>query len=155
LAGRGVGPDFVLSAATPWEVARQLTDPPDPAGGAPALAAALRQDYPEGRFTGRVFATETVGDYLIWALPRDLPLLAYSHGHLFPPEHWQDFLDVENGMPTWREVLALRRINLVIVEPALHPRLAALLRSDQEWLVVVDEQDDPAKRDPKTRLLVA
>jgi hypothetical protein len=148
--------DLCVSRGTPWKVAAELVAPAeDQPQWLPDLGQELRQRYPAGRFTGRVFASETQGDYLSWALSPDFPVLVFTHAQLFPPRHWQDCLTVKSGSPGWWEVLDRDRVNLVVVEAETHARLTALLRKDPGWQVVVDEAGDRAKRDPRTRLFVA
>ncbi len=146
-----------VSGGTPWRVSAALTARPGWGDRRiPELSDALQAGYPDGRFSGRVFPTETQGDYLLWSLPADWPVLVYSHVHLFPPEHWRECLTVKFGRPGWREVLDRHGVNLVVIEPELHPRLAQQLRQDaQEWLVVLDETGAPSKPGKENRLLVA
>jgi hypothetical protein len=148
--------DRSLSPGTPWRIAAQLTAPPGDRTYLPELADALRSNhYPGDRFQGRIFTSETQGDYLLWALPPEYPVLMYTHAHLFPPEHWQDCLTVMAGKPGWRAILDRHGVNLVVVEAEERPQLAAALRADADWQVIVDETGSPKKRDPRTRLFVA
>jgi hypothetical protein len=141
---------------TPWRVAEQLRAPAE-AGPEwlPDLARALRQNYPDGRFTGTVFPSETLGDYLLWALPADQPVFIYTHVHLFTPEHWSDCLTVKFAEPGWRDILDRNAVNLIVVEPLIHPRLAASLRSDADWQIVLDESGLSGRVDPWGQSLVA
>ncbi len=147
--------DVSLSAGTPWKLAAQLLAPPNDKPYYPELADALRRGYPEGRFRGRIFASETQGDYLLWALPPDYPVLIYTHLQLFPPEHWQNCLKVLAGETGWREVLDQYGANLIVVEVEGHPQLTEALKADSDWRIVVDETGLQQKRDPRTRLLIA
>jgi hypothetical protein len=147
--------DYSLSPGTPWRLAAQLTAGPDAPPYYPELADALKRSYPQGRFHGRIFASETQGDYLLWALPPDYPVLIYTHLHLFPPQHWQDCLTVLLAEPGWREILDRNGVNLIVVEAEGHPQLAEALRGDADWRIVVDETGLYQKRDPRTRLLIA
>jgi hypothetical protein len=150
-----------VSAGTPWQVAAQLKD----SGKAkpawlPALTRQLREAYPDGRFTGRIFASEANGDYLLWALAPDYPVLVYTHAHLFPADYWADMRTARLGQPGWWDVLDRYGANLVVVEAEVPagsagPGLAAELRKDPAWQVLVDEAGDAAKPDPRTRLLIA
>jgi hypothetical protein len=155
IAGRPRPLDQSVSRGTPWKLAAELTASPGAGEWLPALHRELQEHYPGGRYTGRIFASETQGDYLVWALPAEFPVLAYTHVHLFPPEHWQACMTVKSAEPGWWEVLDRYRVNLVIVEPDLHPDLAGRLRLDPGWVIVQDEGGDRAKPDPRTRLLIA
>ncbi len=119
-----------------------------------ALAEALAK-YPGGRFTGRIFASEVTGDYLVWALPPEWPVFLFTHAHLFPADHWNEGMQVKAGGPGWWEILDRHRVNLVIVEAELHPNLIAKIRSDPRWGVVLDEDDSAEVRDPRHRLFIA
>src|SRR5439155_21597469 len=78
-----------VSFDTPWRLAETLRDPAGPSSARlPELARVLRQSYPRGRFRGRIFASEVLGDYLLWALPAEFPVVIYSHVHVFSPKHW-------------------------------------------------------------------
>ena len=119
----------------------------------PELRSALREHYPDGRYRGAIFSSETQGDFLIWALPADLPVLMFTHAHVFGPEHWEACRDVKAGNPGWREFLARHRANLIVVEPDTHGELADQLRKDPEWVVVHDGPESPASG--KARVIVA
>lgn len=144
-----------LSPGTPWKLAAQLKAPTGDKNYYPQLADALKRGYPNGRFHGRICASETQGDYLVWALPPEWPVMVYTHVHLFSPEHWQDFLIVKSAEPGWREVLDLYGVNLIVVEVEDHPQLTEALQADADWRIVLDETGLQQKIDPRTRLLIA
>jgi hypothetical protein len=147
---------WVVTPGTPYAVAAELQAAPGEGGRAlPALAEVLRARYPEGRFTGTVFSSETEGDYLLWALAPGVPVFVYTHLHLFTRQHWQECKTVLAGDPGWREVLDRHHANLIVVEAESHARLAELLREDPDWEVVLDETGGTTKKDPRSRLFVA
>jgi hypothetical protein len=152
--GRPMPRERVLFAGTPWKLADQLASPERP-GELPALAAALQERYPGGRLTGCLFASETLGDYLVWALAPGTDVFIYTHVHLFPYDVWRDCAAVKFAASNWREVLDRRRVNLLAFEPETYPQLHAAVRQDGDWLVVLDEAGDPAKRDNRARHCVA
>jgi hypothetical protein len=154
LAGRPGPLDKTLFYGTPWRLAAQLQEPADGTDWLPALRDRLRY-YPNGRFTGLIFPSETLGDYLVWALDGRTPVLVYTHVHLFPPEHWQLVAYLRSGAAETRSILERCRVNLVVVEPELSPRLCELLRKDPDWQVVVDEAGLPAKPDKRGRHFIA
>jgi hypothetical protein len=139
--------------ATPWQLAEQLGRSEGDA--LPQLGRELARRYPGGRFRGGVFASETQGDYLVWALAPKLPVFIYTHVHLFTPAAWRECNEVKFGGPAWRAVLDGRGINVVVAEAEMYPQLRALLSADVEWQVVVDETDDPVKRDGRARVVIA
>jgi hypothetical protein len=119
------------------------------------LAKNLRERYPNQRYAGCIFASETLGDYLLWQLSPEIPVFVYTHVHLFQLPHWREAKAVREGTNAWRDTLDRRRVNLVVVEPSLNPRLCEQLRRDPDWHVVLDEANLPVKRDPRNRLFVA
>jgi hypothetical protein len=157
LRARGPQPlDRQLAPGTPWRLAAQLkSDPDDKTKPLPELAAALRASYPGGRFHGAIFPSEAQGDYLLWALPADYPVLLYTHVHLFSPRHWQECWTVKTGGGGWWEILDRHGVNLVVVEPERHPDLAEALRADSAWQIVLDEAGLSGKPNPMTRQLIA
>ncbi|MDW8266099.1 MAG: hypothetical protein RMJ52_12300 [Gemmataceae bacterium] len=145
--------DKALHAGTPWRVALQVRHPET--RSLPALAQQLQALYPEGRFVGNIFASETQGDFLVWALGPDVPVLLYTHVHLFPPQRWQECLTVKFAQPGWREVLDRNGINLIVFEAEVYAQLRQRLLTRQDWVVVLDETGLTTKPDPRGRLFVA
>ena len=119
----------------------------------PGLRTALREHYPDGQYRGAIFSSETQGDFLIWALPADLPVMMYTHAHVFGPDHWEACRDVKAANPGWREFLARHHANLIVVEPSSHEELAGELRKDPDWRVVHDGPESPAS--DRARVIVA
>jgi len=144
-----------VSVGTPWKLARQLRHPTDPDAVAyPELAEVLRKYYPGGSFTGTVMATPMQGDYLMWALAPDTPV-TYAHMHLFHPDYWEELGKVSKGEPGWWEVMDKYRANLLVMEADYVELLRDQIRASPEWKVVLDESDDPAKPNPRTRQFIA
>ncbi|OWK35246.1 hypothetical protein FRUB_09407 [Fimbriiglobus ruber] len=117
------------------------------------LARVVKEWY-GGRLTGAVFASETQGEYLLWALPPDTPVMMCNHAQAYRPDYWNACLAIKRAAPGWAEALAENRVGVVVVETDFHPDLCAALRNQREWRVVVDETGVPA-RDPYARLFVA
>lgn len=140
-----------MSPATPVALSLQLaasvTDAKTP------LAEALKA-YPGSVFRGRVFASHTLADYLLWAGSDPDRLFIDSRAGVFSEGHWQDYHLALSGKGGWWEVLERYRVNLVLIEPDLHAELAERLRADAAWRVVLDESDAP-RPDPRTRRLIA
>jgi uncharacterized membrane protein (UPF0127 family) len=141
-----------LFAATPWRIAAQIKGEP---GQQPALARALAELYADGRFTGRIFASELPGDYLLWALAPERPVLVYTHVHLFSADWWQQCRAVKAGNAGWDRFLDAFRVNLVVVEAETYSRLCRGLAADPHWLVVLNETGSRDKADHRGRLFVA
>jgi hypothetical protein len=146
--------DRAVAEGTPWRVAEELRK----AEGKylPELAAWLREHYPSGKITDRIFTSETQGDYLLWALAPETRLFMYTHVHLFPPEVWQDCQKVKFGHPDWDKILKDHDVKVLLVEAELHPRLRQqLLAAPDRWRILLDETGNPRKSDPRSRLLIA
>ncbi len=142
-----------LGLGTPWQLADQLTRP-NAKTYYPELAKALN-DYPNHRFQGAIFTTLTQGEYLLWELPANVPVLLYTHVHLFSSAYFHECLTVLTAEPGWRAILDRRGVNMVVVEVEDHPQLTQALKADPDWKIVVDETGLRDKPDPRTRLLVA
>jgi hypothetical protein len=70
-----------------------------------------------------VFASETLGDYLLWGLRGlDPPVrvVCYTHVHLFPPEHWRDCFAVKRGDPDWSQRLDAWQVDFIVLEYDLY-----------------------------------
>ena len=145
-----------MSPGTPWKVARQLRAPDDTkAQLLPPLTEVLKANYPDGRFQGAVFASETQGDYLTWAFFPNITVTSYSHLHLFPVNYWQENTATYLGQPGWWDVLRRRHANLVVLEAEIYPDLCQHLREDPGWQVVSDEAGDGRKASLYCRLFIA
>jgi hypothetical protein len=141
-----------LTRATPWRVAFQLKH----GVGLPPLAFAVKT-YPKHRFEGRIFAQDSLADYLLWALSektsetapdkefKKAPILVYNHAHVFPEEVWQHQIAILSGGPGWTSLLDRYQVNMVIIDPIGWPKLAANLREDTNWNVILDEATSDSK----------
>jgi hypothetical protein len=129
--------DEVVSPGTTWRLALELdAQAIDEGRWHPALRSALRENY--GRFRGVLFASETQGDFLIWALPADIPVMMFTHAHVFTAEYWNACIDLKRAEGDWNLFLHHHRANLIVVEADSHKELAEALRRDPEWLIVQD-----------------
>jgi len=139
---------------TPNDIADALMG--RPAANPERVAALVRvvQDEHRKRFTGRVFASETQGDYLVWALPPDAPVMIFNHAQVFPSAFWTACLAVKAAAPGWERMLDRYLVKAVVVEIESSPALCDALRTSPNWKVVVDEANAPV-RDPRARLFVA
>lgn len=145
-----------LHPGTPLALARWVRAPKQAlaAADAPPWLRCLAElsDYP-----GPVFASETQGEFLLWAA-RDgqRQPLVYTHVHLFTPAHWQAVMTVKRGGPGWEQILEHWGCRLLVVEADLHAELCQQLRSGRAgWRVALDEAAEGKKSDPKARLLIA
>jgi hypothetical protein len=153
--GRPEPLDRAVSQGTPWRLAATLREPSGPPSERlEALEWALRDHYLDGRFVGSILPGPEAGDFLVWALGNEVPVLAYLHPHVFTRSYWDRYGLVLGGVGTWRDFLDAHRVNLVVVA-AEGGGLAAAIREDPAWLVVLDEAGSRARRRPTDRLLAA
>jgi hypothetical protein len=99
-----------VTSETPFQVSRDLKKVYD-------------ADH-EGKLGRCVFASETMGDYLLWDLRAEPPVhvFCYTHVHLFAPEHWRKALAVKSGDPGWQQILDDYRVEFVVLEPYRYSR---------------------------------
>lgn len=96
-----------VTSETPVKVSRRLKK---------EYEEADRANKPMGRC---VFASETLGDYLLWDLREDPPVhvFCYTHVHLFTPEQWREAMRVKAGDPGWQQILDKYDVDFVVLEP--------------------------------------
>ena len=83
--------DAIVSADTPWRVARELTsDGADEGRYLSELREAVRATYPNGRYRGAILCGEAQGDFLAWVLDgdNDKPVMLYTRPETIDREHW-------------------------------------------------------------------
>lgn len=135
----------------PWGISRDLER------GKTEVYAELKEAVGhgyEGRFQGSIFTSPRQGDYLLWALPADMPVTLYSQLERFARDHWDDYQTAALGQTGWWEILDRWRVNLIVVEVEGHEPLCAKIRRDPDWLVIADPPENltaPAR----TRLFIA
>jgi len=88
---------------------------------------------------GQIFNTLEWGDYLLWAGPARLQVLATSHVHLIPRSVWQDYVRIITLDDGWQKILERYRINTAIVDDDQHAALADALRADLAWEVAYED----------------
>lgn len=134
MAGAPTKVEQALSQGTPLQIAR---------------------DAAQGKPPGRIFASETLADFIVWMNPQRNPTCVYTHVHLFPADHWKWCRVVKDGRPGWKEVLDKWHVDMVLVEAEKHPILRQRLQEDADWTIVLDETGDTKKKDSRFRWLVA
>ncbi|WP_020468306.1 hypothetical protein [Zavarzinella formosa] len=135
----------VLSKATPWRLAWELLDSKESSHGGwiPELRTEINRQFPDGKFKGVIFSSETQGDFLVWALPPEMPVTLFTHAHVFSKQHWDVCLNVKAGEPDALEILKRFDARLLIVETDTHGKLCQIIRDSEDWIVVVDEIPPP------------
>ncbi len=127
-----------LWPGTPWKLAKEINDP-DSVNELKPLAEVIAEKYPNKEFEGVIYASDLLGEYLLWELPEKFPVFAYTHAHLFPEEHWNKYLRVSHGKKGWQKILDRHAVNLIVVEPSVRKNLVRQVRSNPNWKVVLDE----------------
>jgi hypothetical protein len=92
------------------------------AADGPLGAAALAPAEPRPHV---IFASETLGDYLLWDLgqhPQQQPtrLCCYTHVHLFSEAHWNDCRKVKNASGDWQRILDEMGVDFLVLERELY-----------------------------------
>lgn len=138
------GPDTTVSAGTPWRFALELKANPEQHGYyLPELRKVIDSRYPNGQFSGVIFSSETQGDFLVWALPKSMPVTLFTHAHVFGKVHWDKCLDIKSADPNPLELLDELNAELIIVESDTHAELCRLVRESNKWNVIIDEIPPP------------
>lgn len=144
------GPAMAWSRGTP---SKNLMAAATPRVVAEALRGTVRPMQPDPP-AGRIFVSESLGDYLAWSLGPRAPVLLHSHVHLLPPEHYDACLNIKWARPGWDRQLAAWGADLVLVEAEFHPLLRRELVKHPDWVVVRDDTG-VAAIDPRARMLLA
>jgi hypothetical protein len=90
--------------------------------GTPLEAAAVS---PTGPRPHVIFASETLGDYLLWDLGQRgrepaVRLCCYTHVHLFTAEHWARCMQVKNANRGWQQLLDEWGADVMVLEYDLY-----------------------------------
>ena len=153
-AGRPRSFASALYPATPYGVARVLRgEEAGDSGRAQVLSQALKEAGISS-LSGPIFCSERLGEYLLWALPADMPVMMYNHAQLFTAEHWSRCLIIKDGGEGWEAILQEYEAAWIVVETHYHPQLCSLIRQHPHWKVVLDEKD-VRELPPDARLFVA
>jgi hypothetical protein len=78
------------------------------------------------------------GGYLIWRLYPDYPVYIDGRADVYGDKLVEEFLEVLNGKPNWREPLENHGIRTVLIKP--DAALASLLREDSRWRKVFEDK---------------
>ena len=100
-----------------------------------------------------IFASETLGDYLYFGGRQ--PVVAFTHVQLFSEEHWRRCMIVKEGAGNWEKYLQEWNVQVICVEPELHPELVAKVRQSPNWIIKLDETTSGSKPNPKSRHFIA
>lgn len=90
----------------------------------------------EHRLPGRVFHGMAFGSYLIWAAQPDYPVFVDSRIELYPPQVWNEYVQIGNGEEGWDVKLSAYGVNTLMLEPKNQAGLIRSAESSGEWLRV-------------------
>ena len=93
----------------------------------------------EQRDLGRVFAADWPS-WFEYAVP-DTPMFVDARAELFPADVWDSYFEVTQGEAGWRDVLDRWDVQVVVLDDAVHPLLAATIADDPGWRVVYADED--------------
>jgi hypothetical protein len=149
--------DASVTRGTAWKLAAELTaDRAASRDWIPELRQEINRRFPNGKFQGRVFASESIADYLVWSLPSEMRPTIYTQINLFSKEHWQRVVDVKVGGSLWTEELDRWNANVVVIEGTkIHRKLIEQLRESPDWIVVTDGTSNQRFADPRNQLVIA
>ncbi|MEZ6140808.1 MAG: hypothetical protein R3B84_09575 [Zavarzinella sp.] len=140
---RYIVPSPSYSAGTPVLIALGLQKYPG-SSFFPELGQAVARYYPNGKYYGPIFASETQGEFFVWHLGEQFPTLMFTHAHVFSTAHWQKCLEVKFGEENSLNLLDEWGANLVVVETSRHEELIKKLQGSTEWEQIIVEDPTPA-----------
>jgi hypothetical protein len=115
-----------------------MPDPPSVyADSTPIEAAAWLKDHPE--LPDPIWADMSFESYLLYALP-ERPVWIDPRFEVYPPEHWQDYVDVRNGLWYWEYILNENQINVLLVAKARQPKLILALEDSPNWEEIYQDE---------------
>jgi hypothetical protein len=80
----------------------------------------------------KVFHTEAVGSYLIWACPA-IPVFIDTRIELYPADQWQDYISIREARYNWEELLAKYGMNVLLLQTDRHKELVAAAAASPNW----------------------
>lgn len=92
---------------------------------------------PASDLTGRVFADDEWGDYLIYRLYPNVKVFIDGRFDFYGQEHTQEYLDILNGKFDWEKRLAKFHIDTVLLP--VDSQLASTLKESGRWVPVFDD----------------
>jgi hypothetical protein len=85
-----------------------------------------------------IFNDYAWGGYLIWRLYPDYPVFIDGRADVFGEKLVEQFIEVHDGKPSWRELLQQFRTQTVLVER--DSAIASLLTNDSGWQKVFEDK---------------
>jgi hypothetical protein len=146
LAGMLLSGPALWAAGYRYDLAKHVTDMTPW-----QVADYLREQYAADPTLKRnIFTSETMGDYLFWALRLGPPvrIFCYTHVHLLTIEHWNECMKVKFAEPSWEAILDSHCVQFLIVEntPQYHLLMEAVRAARDRWEVIIEDPLFVAKR---------
>ena len=85
------------------------------------------------KLPGRVFHGMGFGSYLIWAAQPAYPVFVDSRIEMYPPEIWNEYMEIGNGVEGWEEMLNTYGVNTLMLEPKNQAGLINAASQSREW----------------------
>lgn len=89
----------------------------------------------EKKIQGQVFNSMELGDYLLWAGPKNIGVFANSHVHLLPQEVWNHYLRISNLASDTEELLDRYGVNTIILDLPRREGLMKRLLKEGDWRI--------------------
>jgi hypothetical protein len=80
----------------------------------------------------KVYHTEGVGSYLVWACP-EIPVFIDTRIELYTPDQWHDYINIGHALYNWEELLAKYEVNTLLLQIDLHTELIAAVTASPHW----------------------
>jgi hypothetical protein len=96
----------------------------------PVEAASWLKTHPE--LPGPLWADMTFSSYLVFAVP-ERPVWIDTRFEVYPPAHWQEYIDIGNAVPAWQSLLEREHVNLLFLARGGQPNLIAAVEVSPEW----------------------
>jgi hypothetical protein len=88
---------------------------------------------------GLVWGPQWWGDWLCWAGPPGLKVMATTHIHLIPRRVWQDYMRVRYAQDGWERILDRYHVTQLVVHKGMQPQLSSAVRRSRSWKVAYED----------------
>jgi len=105
-------------------------------GQTPVEAAAYLCSQPQPR---RTFHEQGYGSYLIWACP-EVPVFIDTRIELYPPEQWDDYLNLSAARHDWEAILERYRIDTLLLDRQAQKPLIDAAMGSPRWRVTYEDE---------------
>ncbi len=103
----------------------------------PLKAAEWLREHPE--LPNPIWADLAFESYLIYAIP-ERPVWIDPRFEVYPPEHWQAYLDVSTASWNWENILNENNINVLLLSKEEQVNLIAALENNAAWQQIYEDE---------------